>query len=50
MKQKRECDTCARKAGESKDADGKRTVRCKANIFQMYAPYARDCEKWEQRR
>ena len=42
------CDTCAHKAAESVDAEGKRIVECEINELQMYSPFAEECVKWEK--
>lgn len=42
------CDTCAHKAAESVDEEGRRIVDCDANELQMYSPFAEECKHWEK--
>ncbi len=42
------CDTCAYKAAESRDADDNRIIDCEINEFQMDSPFAEECKHWEK--
>ena len=46
--EERSCDTCAHKAAETADENGKRMVDCDINGFQMYSPFAEECKRWER--
>ena len=45
---KKNCDNCAHKEDESKDPNGNRIVRCDANEFQLFFPFADECVHWEK--
>lgn len=41
------CGTCAH-CGDMTFVDEGRMVACEVNEFQMYAPYACECKRWER--
>jgi len=42
------CDTCVHKEMDSLDDNGNRIVKCEANEFQLFFPFAEECVHWER--